>query len=284
MSARPERVPFSLGRAVLIAGNTFLEARRQKLFNFLLLLAVGLVAGVVYFQGFDFGSSELKFIFDFGMGALVFFGSALTITTAAQLFFSEIEGRTALTLLAKPVWRTEFVLGKFLGAWAVVGVFCALLTGLLAGLLWFRENSLMAANPDAFTHGRIIDYGDVMVAGTLQWLKFGVLTAATLLVASFASTNLYTVALGFFVLVICHLQAIAHQAYARLEESSHALRLVIETLARIFPNFQLFNLADQVGTSAGIDGLLALRVAGYALAYMVVFLGLAVVSFSRREI
>ena len=100
-----ERVPFSCGRTSLIAGNTFLEAVRQRLFLFLVLLAVALVTGARFFQSFDFGPdlgvASLKFTFDFGLGALVFFGSTLTITATAQLFFSEIENRTALTLLAK---------------------------------------------------------------------------------------------------------------------------------------------------------------------------------------
>ena len=52
------------------------------------------------------------------------------MTAAAQLF-SELENRTALTLLAKPVWRAEFVLRKFLGSSSSLGIFCALLAALL---------------------------------------------------------------------------------------------------------------------------------------------------------
>ncbi len=281
-------VPFSFARTSLIAGNTFLEAVRQRLFLFLVLLAVALVAGARFFHEFDFGPDggvpELKFLFDFGLGALIFFGSTLTITATAQLFFSEIENRTALTLLAKPVWRAEFVFGKFLGAWAVVGVFCALLTGLLAVLLWFRTGAILAANPGAFLHGGRIGLGDIAIVCGLQWLKFGVLAMMTLLVSSFSGTNLFSVVMGFFVLVICHLQAFAHQAYTRVEASSVALGLMIETLARVFPDFQFFNLADKVGTEAGLDAGLALRVAAYALAYILVFGFLAVFSFRRREI
>src|SRR5690606_25537355 len=202
-----------LERLRLIAGNTFLEAVRQKLFNFLLLLAVALVASAQFFREFNFGSSELKFIADFGFGAMVFFGSTLTIAATAQLFFSEIENRTALTILAKPIWRTEFIFGKFVGVFAVVGVFCALTTMLLLALLYHREGALMDANPEAFESGRIIHYGDLVLMGVLQWLKFGVLAAITLLIASFSNTNLYTVVMGFFVLVICHLQYLARDAY-----------------------------------------------------------------------
>ncbi|MBC8010168.1 MAG: ABC transporter permease subunit [Burkholderiales bacterium] len=275
-------VPFSFNRLSLIAGNTFLEAVRQKLFLFLLMLAIGLVASALFFREFNFGSSELKFIADFGFGALVFFGSALTIATTAQLFFSEIENRTALTLLAKPLWRAEFVFGKFLGVFAVIGVFCALTIGLMLALLWHRETELMAANPDAFEAGRIIAYGDLVIVGALQWIKFGVLTSIVLLIASFSNTNLFTVVTGFFVLVICHLQYLARDAWGKVDNA--LLAGVVQALSFVFPNFQLFNLADNIGQGSGVDGEVALRVAGYGIAYIAVIGGLAVYSFRSREI
>ena len=282
MDATARTVPFSFGRLVIVAGNTFLEAVRQKLFNFLLLLAIALVASAQFFREFNFGSSELKFISDFGFGAMVFFGSTLTITATAQLFFSEIENRTALTILAKPIWRTEFIFGKFLGVFAVVGVFCGLTTLLLAGLLYHRENGLMALHPDAFEYGRIIHYTDLAVMGVLQWLKFGVLAAITLLIASFSNTNLYTVVMSFFMLVICHLQYLARDAYSQV--ASAPLRLLVQVLGYVFPNFQVFNLTDQIGMGGGLDAGVALHVAGYALIYIGVIGGLAVYSFSSREI
>lgn len=275
-------VPFSFNRMALIASNTFLEAVRQKLFNFLLLLAVGLVASAQFFREFNFGSSELKFISDFGFGALVFFGSALTVTATAQLFFSEIENRTALTLLAKPIWRAEFVFGKFLGVFSVIGVFCALTIGLMMALLWSREGQLMTANPEAFPNGRIMQYGDLFVVGLLQWLKFGVLSAIVLLIASFSNTNLYTVVTGFFALVICHLQYLARDSWGNVD--ALFLRTAVRLLGFIFPNFQLFNLADEIGQGSGLDMAVAGRVALYGLTYIIVIGGLAVYSFRNREI
>ncbi len=275
-------VPFSFNRLGLIAGNTFLEAVRQKLFLFLLFLAVGLVASALFFREFNFGSSELKFIADFGFGALIFFGSALTIATTAQLFFSEIENRTALTLLAKPLWRAEFVFGKFLGVFAVIGVFCALTIGLMMALLFHRETQLMEFNPEAFEAGRLISYGDLLIVGLLQWVKFGVLTAIVLLIASFSNTNLFTVVTGFFVLVICHLQYLARDAWGNVD--NFLVGAVVQALSLVFPNFQLFNLGDQIGQGAGVDGGVALSVAGYGLAYIAVMGGLAVYSFRSREI
>lgn len=275
-------VPFSFARLLVVAGNTFLEAVRQKLFGLLLLLSVGLVASAQLFREFNFGSSELKFIADFGFGALVFFGSTLTVTATAQLFFSEIENRTALTILAKPIWRTEFIFGKLLGVFAVVGAFCAVTVLLMAALLFSRETSLMATHPEAFAHGRLIHYGDVFIAGGLQWLKFGVLAAMTLLVASYSNTNLFTVVMGFFALVVCHLQYLARDAYQHA--GSPLAQAGVRLLGYVFPNFQLFNVADRVGAGLALDHAATLRIAAYAVVYIGVIGGLAVYSFRSREI
>ena len=275
----PTAVPFSWERLMVIAGNTFREAMRQKLAGFLLVIAAGLVVSSLLLRDFNFGASELKFLADFGFGALVFFGSTLTIATTAQLFFSEIENRTALTLLAKPVWRAEFILGKLAGIMAVVLGFCALLTALLALLLWWRECALRAGMPGL---ARSVRYADVGLAGLLQWLKFGVLAAITLLLATFSNTQLGTVVLGFFVLIICHLQFLAREAYA--QTGTLAVRLVVRLLSGIFPDFQVFNLGEQVAAGQGIPWEVAARAGAYALIYIAGFGALAVYSFRHREI
>ncbi len=273
---------FSITRLRLIAGNTLLEATRQKLFNFLLLLALGLVASAQGFRDFNFGAPELKFLSDFGFGAMAFFGSALTITATAQLFFSEIESRTVLTLLAKPVGRAEFVLGKLLGVAVVTAVFCALLTALLAGVLWSRETSLMREMPDAFANGRVLHYGGLLAAGFVQWLKLAVLAALTLLIASFAQSQLYTMIAGFFVLVICHLQYLAQETYAR--SASALARAVGGVIGVLFPNFQLFNFLDDAGAGGVVPWASVARVTIYAAGYIAAAGALAVYSFRQREI
>jgi len=272
----------SLRRIGYIAGNTLREASRQRLFQFLLSLALALVLGARWLRDFNFGAPELKFLIDCGLGAIAFFGAALTVTATAQLFFSEIENRTALTLLAKPVWRGEFVLGKFLGITALVGLFCVVLTGLLIAVVWVREGELVALSPDAFSQGRIVSYGAIALAGLLQWLKFAVLCAFGLLIASFAQTQLFTMVMGFLFLVICHLQYLAQDSYARA--GTLAGRLAAAGLAALFPNFQLFSLGDALAAGQSTPAAHTLRIALYALGYSAVACALAIHVFRRREI
>jgi ABC-type transport system involved in multi-copper enzyme maturation permease subunit len=272
-------------RIRLIAGNTFLEAVRQKFFSSILLIAVTLVGSSTFFQQFDFGAGELKFIADFGFGALFFFGSILAVTATTQLFFSEIENRTALTVLAKPVHKLEFLAGKFLGVHLLMLAFIGIIAAVLSGILFWRESALMdRLGAEAFAEGRMLRYSDVFLFGFLQWLKFGVLAAITLFVASFSNTNLYTIIVSFFVLVICQLQYIARDAYADLEFGPG--RLLVQALGLIFPNFQLFNVGDQLIflSNEALPMLTVWRITLYALIYTLAFILLAQVNFRRREI
>lgn len=276
------RVPFSSRRTLLIAQNTLREAARQRLFGFVAILAAAFVLGARALRDFSFGAPELKFLADCGFGAMAFFGAALVIAATAQLFFSEIENRTVLTLLAKPVWRAEFIVGKFLGLAVLAAVFCALVTLLLMQVLASREAQLKLEFPDAAGGGAIVNYTNVALAGTLQWLKLAVLAAFTLLIASFAQTQLFTVVTGFFVLVIGHLQYLAHDAYTR--GGSLLGRLMAAGIATLFPNFQLFALADSLNAADAPPWSHVARVAAYALGYVAVACGLAVLSFRQREI
>lgn len=275
----------SFTRIRLIAGSTFLEAVRQKFFNSLLLISIALVGSSTFFQQFDFGAGELKFIVDFGFGALFFFGSILSITATTQLFFNEIENRTALTMLAKPVYKLEFLAGKFLGAHLLMLCFTAVISLVLCGILYWRETIIVAQlGEEILLDGPLLRYGDVFLFGFLQWMKFGILAAITLFIASFSNTNLYTIVVSFFVLIICQLQYIARDAYTGMEEGIG--RILVQVLGLLFPNFQLFNIGDQLvfDVEQALPYSVILRMTAYGLIYTVAFVLLAQVNFRRREI
>ena len=265
----------------IIGRNTFTEAVRQKFFHFLLLLATALILSVSYLRGLDFGKSELKFIFDIGFGTMFMFGSILAIITTAQLFFSEIEKKTALTLLAKPLARSEFILGKFFGTAALLLVYTALMASVLAAVLWFREGEVLKNAQEGF---QIIDYGGLAMFAGLQALRLFLLSAITLVIASYSNTNLFTVVTGFFVMLISQLQYVATAGYERVD--SGIGQWMLWFVSKLFPNFQVFNVGEQIVfvEAAKQASISVAGIAFYGGAYLIVFLGLAVYSFHKREI
>jgi hypothetical protein len=277
-----EQVPFSWVRLGLIAQNTVREAVRQKVAGGLLLLALVLVVGAQFCRDFNFGAPELKFIADLGFGVIGLSGAVLTVTLTAQLFFSELERRTVLTLLARPVWRMEFVLGKYLGTTVVIAVFCGVLTGLLAMVVWARELNLMREFPDAFPAGGTVNYAWLGAMGLLLGLKLAVVGALTLLVASYARNQSFAVITGFLIWVIGHLQYLVLEAANRT--GSPFRRTLMEGLGRVLPNFQLFGEAGLASATGGVAWGFVGGVALYTLGYVAAACALAVVCFQRREL
>ncbi|MDD2763862.1 MAG: ABC transporter permease [Opitutaceae bacterium] len=277
-----KRVTFSPIRVALIAEYTLREAVRQRLPLLLILVAAATVGVALVLRDFNFGTSELKFLLDAGFGALAVFGAIFGIVGMAQLFFSEIERRTVLTVLAKPVWRMEFVLGKLGGVLLLLLGYCGLGTALLAGLLWWRETALMGTAPEAFPDGRRVAYAGVALCGLVQWLKLGVLAALTLLVASYARSSLFAVGVGFLALVAGHLLHLVRDFPGNTD--SLWLRGGSRLLGLALPDFQLFAVADKVAAGESLPLNLVGGIAIYAVGYMAVFSGLAVYCFRHREL
>lgn len=110
--------------ASAIAGNTFLEAIRQPIY-FVLVLAGCLLQILnlnlaAYSLGFSEEGKEVdaddKLLLDMGLATVFVIATLLAAFIATNVLSREIENKTALTVIAKPVARPVFVLGKYVGA------------------------------------------------------------------------------------------------------------------------------------------------------------------------
>ncbi len=233
---------------------------------------------------FDFGDSELKFIADFGFGGIFLFGSALAIVMTVQLFFTEIENRTALTLLAKPVRRVEFLLGKFLGVWSLLGVFIALMSLLLAAVLALRFDAVAAVAEARGVPAPVLNFDGLAVFAFLQWVRLGIVAAATMAVSSFAQTYLYAVVISFCALLIGQLQYL-FQDLAGDEKLSIAAKVAAGTLLKLIPNLQLFNLGEVlVLAPVGVPAGTVFVATGYGVLWIAALVLVGVWFFRFREI
>jgi ABC-type transport system involved in multi-copper enzyme maturation permease subunit len=261
--ARPIHNGFaaSLRRVRLIALQTLGEALRLRLTLLLGLIGAGLVIGAMGLREFNFGSAELKFIGDFGLGALGGFGTLLAVLATAQLFFSEIQGRAAYCVLTRPVRRWEYIWGKFVGIGALLGLFTALLGALIAILLLWRGAQLDAVN---------VPLPLFFCACAVQWLKLTLVAAMTLLVCSYSGSALFASCAGIILTVIAHLRPFASGGGGM-------------AWLRLWPNLSLF---DAESVLAGVQSPTAWGlgvVVVYWAVYISVFGGLAAYVFKHRE-
>ena len=141
-SRRRERVGFSLQRVSVVAANTLTEAVRQKVIILFLLIGLVFIVLAVVLAQFTFGE-QMKFIKDTSLGVISVITTLIAIVGTAQLLPSEVENRTIYTILAKPVRRFEFLLGKFCGGLLLVLLGMALMCVLFAAVLWVKEQGMI---------------------------------------------------------------------------------------------------------------------------------------------
>lgn len=272
-------------RSGWIARITFLEAIRQRFFAFLLVLSAVMVLSSVSFRFLDFGHSELKFVADFAFGGMFLFGSVLALVMTAQLFFAEIDNRTALTLLAKPLSRTEFLLGKFLGAWAVLGVFIFSLAFLQGVILWGRTQELATVAIEAGRLPPEFSVGGLASFALLQWIRLGVVAAMVLMVSAVARTFLFAVVVGAMAIVAGQLQWLAQEALQKPSNADAFSKALLWLSSRAIPNLQQFNIGDTLvldPSAVPAESTWAVVLSGGL--YLVAFLFLGGLAFRRREI
>ncbi len=250
----------SLHRIRLMAGQALGEALRMKLAGLLAAVAVLLVLGALGLREFNFGAGELKFIGDFGLGAIGLLGTLLAALATAQLFFSDLAGGVAACVLIRPVRRWEYVTGKLGGAAALLALFTMALGGLLAGLLLWRGAQLGAA-PVALPV--------LLTACALQWMKFTIVAAMTLLVCSYAGTPLFASCAGLLLAVIGHLRPYASGG-------------VLGRL-RVWPNLALFDAETLLASGQPLAGSLLLGLSAYWAACLLLFGVLTAHVFKQRE-
>ena len=101
-------------KVLLIASNTFVEALRQPVFCLIVFIAGYLIAFSPCFTMFTL-LENVKLVQDMGLASMFLAGLTLAVFSAYNVLSQEIERKTVLTLMSKPVGRVEFILGKYLG-------------------------------------------------------------------------------------------------------------------------------------------------------------------------
>ncbi|MHB1000536.1 MAG: ABC transporter permease [Armatimonadota bacterium] len=124
---------------LVIAKTTLGEALRKKILLIFLFVTLGLIAFSVSFASFTM-REELTIIKSFGLGIIAIAGMFIAIIQGINLVPSEVEKRTIFTLLAKPVHRYEFLLGKFFGALATILANLLLMSIVFVAMVTWRNH------------------------------------------------------------------------------------------------------------------------------------------------
>jgi ABC-type transport system involved in multi-copper enzyme maturation permease subunit len=256
----------SAARVAAIARNTFREAVRDRVLYNLVLFVLILTGGAV-FLGELSAAQETKIIVDMGLSAALLFGVFIAIFVGVGLVYKEIERRTVYAIFAKPVGRTEFLLGKYLGLCLTLAVNVAVMgAGVSLALLYVRGGW----DPMVLS---------IWPAVGLVYVELMILVAVALLFSSFSSPALSAL-LTFAVFVIGHFSAGLKGLAAT---AGGAARVLFGALYYLLPN--LSNYAYITAASHG-ERPAAANFFGavlYGLVYIAVLLAASTLVFKRRN-
>lgn len=114
-------------KMLAVAQAAYKETIRQPLFWFLLIFIIALMVLLIFLPYNTFGE-DLKMMRELELSSILLPPLILTLFTAAISVSEEIEGRTAVTLLSKPVARRDFLIGKYVGILAAALLMILILT------------------------------------------------------------------------------------------------------------------------------------------------------------
>jgi Cu-processing system permease protein len=256
---------FSVQRITSIAKNTFREAIRDKVLYNLVLFVILITASAVLLSDLTDGQ-EARTIVNIGLNAMLLFGVFIAIFVGVGLVSKEIEKRTVYAIFAKPISRTEFIVGKYFGLCITLLVNIAVMgVGVSLALLYVANGRLA-----------MTIWGGI----GLIFLELTILTAVAIVFSSFSSPSLSAL-LTFLIFIIGHLSSSLRDLAAGL--GSRTATAVFEVIFYLFPNLAHFSFRSEaavgmVPTAAMLGGGLA-----YAIVYSGIMLTIAILIFNRRN-
>ena len=246
-----------------IALNTFREAIRDRVLYLLLVFSLILIFVSQLLSMLTVGDEE-KIIADVGLSAISIFGVLTAVFIGVSLVYKEIERRTVYTLLANPVRRWQFLLGKFVGLMAVLLMNVCLMTVALSLILVLRGQAPWDLIPAVF----------------LIVIELGIVTAFALLFSTL--TNPILAAVWTFASYVA-----GHLAWSlpllKGKISSEFGKLFCDIVYGIMPHLHQMDIKADVVHGLALPAGYIFTATLYGTAYTAVVLLLASLAFERKD-
>ncbi|MCL5674635.1 MAG: ABC transporter permease [Candidatus Omnitrophica bacterium] len=249
----------------ILACNTVKESFRKKTTYIIVLFALIMIASSEFFA-FLSSTEQYKMITDTSFAVIEFFGFLLAMFGSISAVSSEIEKRTIYTLLTKPITRTNFVLGKYLGMFFILLINFSIMAVFFVGLLHFKKIPM-----DSGTFKALF----------LIFVEILVIASISLSLATFTS-DAFNIIASSFIYIIGHLTGYGRQIIGMTKNI--AVKGLADMMYTILPNYQNFTIRDKVVVGIPIPWQYVIIVTGYGIMYIVIALLIGIYFFRTREI
>jgi ABC-type transport system involved in multi-copper enzyme maturation permease subunit len=256
----------AVGRVQVVAANVFREVIRDRVLYFLVIYGVILALAARLLPELSALGTDRKILVDLGLAVMQVLGLVLAIFVGTNLINKEIEKRTLLVLMAKPLSRSEFLIGKHLGLTAVLGVLLAAMTCIYLIVLEVTGTPYLK-QPTLITVGFL-------------WLLLSLVTAFAIGFGSRMSSLLATM---MTIAVYC-MGTLSGDivALGKLTENP-AIMQMTRMIYLVLPDLSRLDLKNQAVYNALPSLAMLSQNALYGILYLVFVLTIASLLFSARE-
>ena len=305
-------------RVATIAMNTYREAVRARVLYALLALALGTCVFSLLVATLSL-HNETRVVADIGAGSISLYAVVVAIVLGATSLHRELEYKTIFPILARPIRRHEYLLGKYIGTVAtlfvfialdggavlallaleggqstgkILGLAAALLAGLGAALFWVRLSRVFVVAPwSAVFFASMATLAApagaerqlVVLSAFLTLCEVGIVTAVATLFASFSSpflTAAFTLGIFIYGRSADTLANLPVRAYgAALHDTGYAI-------SRVLPNLQAYvpGRALLLGQTPGVSlPAFVVTAAAHAVFYSGALLTVSALAFRKRD-
>lgn len=261
-----------------VASLAFRESARNRVLHALVaatMLAATASLLVAWVSGDD-PDRRAKVVADLSMSAIVLLGTIASIFLGTNLVWQEVERRTVYTILARPISRAGFILGKYLG---------------LAGVMLVATAAMSAGFFVVHLLGGGVPTGSHVLALLLVGLELTVVTAVAVFF-SVAAHPIEGAVFAFVVAVAGHVTADLNRLGATLLEPApdgtpagplaHAAAKGLHALYVLLPNLQNFDVRSAAAHGLPIAAAQVGLAAVYAAVYVTILLCASTLVFRRK--
>lgn len=249
---------------LVIAFNTFRENLRDKILYNLLIFAALLMGASILLGALTIDEQD-KIIADMGLASINLIGVIIAVFVGIGLVSKEIERRTIYTILAKPISRSQFILGKYAGLAITLAVNLVIMFAVFVFTLWMTQVTITMV---------------LVQAAALMMVEFLVVTATALFFSTFSTPTLSAaLTLGLYLIghLTSDLKALAEKS------SSEMTKAVMTALYYLCPNLELLNIKGQAVSGVSLDWSYQLSAMLYGLLYASLLLAGAATIFQKRD-
>ncbi len=291
-----------LTQAGVIAQATCKEALRQPIFAMLLTVSVLVLLVNTWVPFFSLGE-DTKMYKDCGLATVLICSILLAVWTASFSIADEIDGKTAMTLLSKPINRRQFILGKFFGimqsiVWLIIPVSLMFLALTYYKVGYDSKESGQKAMDFFVWHTNIfgpiaVDWPtlvpersaeviNIIPGLILIFLETSVLAAISVVIST-RLPMIVNMVTCFAIFVVGHLTPVIVDATSN-SPALEFVPFVAQLSATVLPTLENFNMSAPIATGRMVPGDYLGYAALYCLAYCAAAILMAFILFEDRDL